>query len=163
MALAPGLERELPAPFQALTPWARCQPGGVRAGQLCAYSCHLSHCAGKASRLPGASKGSPEVTGCLSCPRKGSFPDCRTVTKPGTGQLPGVPREWEQETGLGEGELQQQAPEPRNVGLYRRQEPWARGGVADNVFRGWGLRRCGGRGRAQAGTQTDPGCKPGPL
>ena len=82
-------DMELPAPFQASAPRARCQPGGAGAGQLCAYSRHLSHWAGKASRLPGASERSPEVTGCRSCPRKGCPQTVGKSRKPAPGQLPG--------------------------------------------------------------------------
>ena len=109
-------ERELPVPFQASTPRARCQPGGAGAGPLCAYSCHLSHWAGKASRLPGASKGSPEVTGCCSCPRKGCSQTVGQSRKPDMDQLLGFPGEWEQEIGSQGKAERQQAPEPGGRG-----------------------------------------------
>ena len=93
MALAPGLGEGTASAFPGIDFRARCQPGGAGAGQLCAYSCHLSHWAGKASRLPGASKGSPEVTGCRSCPRNGCSQTVGQSRKPDMDQLPGFPGE----------------------------------------------------------------------
>ena len=116
MALAPGLGEGTASAFPGIDFRARCQPGGAGAGQLCAYSCHLSHWAGKASRLPGASKGSPEVTECCSCPRNGCSQTVGQSRKPDMDQLPGFPGEWEQEIRSQGKAVRPQAPEPRGTG-----------------------------------------------
>lgn len=81
---------ELPAPFQALAPWAWWQPGEAGQTDLQASST-LTHAAYHAAlgKCPGsrASKGLPEVIECCSCSRKGcSKPSMRKSLKPGTGQ-----------------------------------------------------------------------------
>ena len=121
MALAPGLGEGTASAF----------PGIDSLGQVSAfaYSCHSSHWAGKVSRLPGASKGSPEVTGCRSCPRKGCSQTVGQSRKPGTGQLPGFPGEWEQEIASRGKAERQQAPEPGGTGAVpeagaRHMEGW---------------------------------------
>lgn len=95
MALAPALRDGTASTFPGIgtLDWVaawRAQTGWL-AGQLQAYSCHLSCWAGKVSRLTGASKGSLEVIECCSCPRKGcSKPPMRKSLKTDTGRHLGV-------------------------------------------------------------------------
>lgn len=74
VALGPVFRMDLPLPFQALASRAGWHPGGARthgmASRLHAHLCHSSRCAGKVSRLTGASKSSLEVT---ACPQQGGW------------------------------------------------------------------------------------------